>query len=468
MATSSLTLKREIGLIGGISYIVGTVIGSGIYIFPGAVLQGCGNSIGLTLCMWVFSGFTSLCGAICYAELGSRIGKSGGDYTYIKESFGNLFGFLYAWMNLLTRPMSAAIGCMASAEYIMTAVSCSEDIHHSAKTLLTLVILVFVVCLNGYSVKLGSYYQTISTISKIGVLVIIIVAGLIHLGQGHNDNFQNAFNTENVTVLGLSKAFYASYFAYGGFTIPISIILGVLLTIIAYVSTIIAYHAVLTNSQITSDVAVAYVFAQHKLGFFQWVILPTIGLFAAVSANFNVFQSSRLNFVAGRDNLFPRWLSMVNFKSRTPLVSILLLMVTASLVIIFVNIRSILSTYTFLKILGTFLSILSLKRIRKQYPDSSTTLKTVKCCVLTVSNYCFLTAPLLCPVVYVTITLLVCIVFLVFDIQAMLSVTILLGSGAIAYLISTETPLCKISPLKPLNGVYYVQFPNWSAENYAW
>jgi len=117
--SGTIKLKKELGLHNGVAIIVGVIVGSGIFVSPKGVLQEAG-SVGLALLIWVFCGVISLVGAICYAELGTMILKSGADYAYIRESFGNLPAFLYLWVALIVIiPTGNAIAALTFANYVL-------------------------------------------------------------------------------------------------------------------------------------------------------------------------------------------------------------------------------------------------------------------------------------------------------------------------------------------------------------
>jgi L-type amino acid transporter 9 len=157
---TSISMKRDVGLIGGIAIIVGTMIGSGIFASPKGVLMASG-SVGMALIVWAICGVLAVCGAMAYAELGTMIPTSGGEYTYIREAFGSLPAFLYAWTAcIVIKPSQLAIICLIFGEYIVTPFypdcTARSDIQHIIKLLAAFAIGKYVLLYLSYLVNV--YY----------------------------------------------------------------------------------------------------------------------------------------------------------------------------------------------------------------------------------------------------------------------------------------------------------------------
>lgn len=114
----TIELKKQITLLQGVAIIVGIIIGSGIFVSPVGILKEV-DSIGLSFVMWIVCGlYNALC-AVCYAELGTSIPESGGEYIYIKRAFGDVPAFICLWINfVLICPVGIAASALIFSMYL--------------------------------------------------------------------------------------------------------------------------------------------------------------------------------------------------------------------------------------------------------------------------------------------------------------------------------------------------------------
>ena len=124
---SRIALKPQIGLFSSSTIIIGCIVGSGIFLSPKSVLENSG-SVGMSLIVWTVSGIFSLIGALCFAELGTTLPVSGGEYSYIMVAFGDLPAFLLLWVTLIIiNPTGQAIVALTFAYYVVQPFYTTED-----------------------------------------------------------------------------------------------------------------------------------------------------------------------------------------------------------------------------------------------------------------------------------------------------------------------------------------------------
>src|SRR5580700_301436 len=119
METARTELKRDLGTWPAMSIVVGTVIGSGIFLVPKTMIQRVG-SVEWVFAIWVVGGLLSLAGALSYAELAAAMPEAGGEYVFLREAYGPMWGFIYSWTQMWVAK-SGSIATLATGFYIYLA-----------------------------------------------------------------------------------------------------------------------------------------------------------------------------------------------------------------------------------------------------------------------------------------------------------------------------------------------------------
>ncbi|HEY6854123.1 MAG TPA: amino acid permease [Gemmatimonadales bacterium] len=172
--TTPVSYARRLGLFSGTMAVIGGIIGSGIFATPNVVAQRVGTA-GLALATWILGGLIALAGAYCYGELGERMPKAGGQYVYLRDAFGPLSGFLYAWALLLIMATgAAAFVAVTFANYTVALLGLPP----AAVMPLAIGAIALVCAINYLGVAPGAITQNIFTLLKLGALAVLIVVGV--------------------------------------------------------------------------------------------------------------------------------------------------------------------------------------------------------------------------------------------------------------------------------------------------
>lgn len=331
--TNKIQMKKQLGLLEGIAIILGIICGSGIFISPKGVITEVG-SVGISLIIWVLCGLLSMIGALCYAELGTCIPRSGGDYAYIYEAFGDLPAFLYLWAaNLIFVPTTNAIMGLTFAEYVLQPFFPNCSIPDSSVRLLAAVTICLLTFINCYDVKDTSKMQNVFMFTKVGALLIIIITGLVWVILGHTENFENAFENTITDPGKIAVAFYSGIFSYSGWNylnfmteelknpyvnLPRAIYISLPLITLIYVLANVAYLSVLTPTAMIASRAIAVTYGDQLLGMMAWTIPVMVAISAFGGLSVHIMTSSRMCFVGARNGHFPSMLSHINISRFTP------------------------------------------------------------------------------------------------------------------------------------------------------
>ncbi|XP_075876686.1 large neutral amino acids transporter small subunit 2 isoform X2 [Nelusetta ayraudi] len=345
-AGAGVTLQKQIGLVSACGFIIGNIIGSGIFVSPRGVLENA-SSVGVAIFVWLGTGIITAIGALCYAELGVTIPRSGGDYSYVKDIFGGLAGFLRLWMAVLViYPTSQAVVALTFANYVLQPLFPSCLPPESSLRLLATVCLLLLTWVNCHSVRWATRIQDVFTAGKLLALALIIIMGVVQVCKGHYYWLvpAHAFQTFKDYDAGLiALSFLQGSFAYGGWNflnyiteelvdphknLPRAIFISIPVVTFVYVFANMAYATTLSPQELLSSNAVAVTFGEKLLGVMSWIMSMSVALSTFGGVNGSLFTSSRLFLAGAREGHLPRLLAMIHVRRCTPIPALLFTLVS--------------------------------------------------------------------------------------------------------------------------------------------
>ena len=354
---SSPQLQRQLGLWASISIVVGSVIGSGIFMKPATMAGQVGSPLVLLL-VWVIAGIVSLFGAMINAEVGILLPKTGGQYVYFRHMYGEFFAFLYGWAAFIvinTAAIAAISFVFAQySEYIIHLPRLSPDTEKSfvisipfigkifplenigVKSVAILLIVLFT-WINYYSVKAGGAVQVFFTVLKVAALILLVLA-IFFSGNGSFQHFFTVSADRDTSIWSKVSGFIAAtsgaLAAYDGWNnlgfvageiknpkanIPRGLIIGLGICILMYVLTTQAYLYILPIDELTKSTLVASDALEGAIGVGGGFFIALLVMISTAGAtNGNILPCARITFAMAEEKRFFSWADKVHPGFHTP------------------------------------------------------------------------------------------------------------------------------------------------------
>lgn len=385
---SAKELKRSLGYLQTTTYVVGILLGSGIFISPSFVAKET-SSMGVSIVIWIISGIICLLGALCFCELASIFKKAGGEYIFIKEIYGDAVSFFTIWAQLLIifpagyAFLAATIGEYIAGPFFETTSSYGLWLARGVAVLSLIVSFV----INCIDIEFVGKSQVVFTVIQSLTVLFVSAVGLWQVCIGRTENYENMFlNSKEFDPRGLSLAFYDSLWAYDGWgyisviieeiqnperNMPLAVMTGIPFVTICYVLINLAFMSALTQSEMASSPAIATVYIEKVLGKTASIVISFAAAISCFSSlNASICVSARALLSAAREGHLPEPISFIHRKRRSPIPSLLLELVLTAVWIFAVGseLQTFLTYFSFAVWLTYALAICGLIYIRMKQP----------------------------------------------------------------------------------------------------
>ncbi len=379
----SLCLKREVGLFSAVMLVVGNTIGTGIFTTSGFIIKELQDP-GAVLLVWLLGGVIALFGALSYAELGKMFPSSGGEYTFLKETFGNAFGFLAGWISLVvgfSAPIAAT--SIAFSKYFLELFHLPNS-ENLVKVLAVSVILLFSF-IHIQRIEVGANFQAGLTGFKILFLLVFLLAGFASLKEG-SKNFWSLNlipKKESLFSLSFPVVFIYVMYAYSGWNaatyigeeiknprknIPLALILGVSVVTVLYLGINLLYIKALSFEEMSGVIEIGAKTAEKIFGndlSFLFTAGITLGLLSVLSAM--IIAGPRVYYAMARDGVFFKIFAKVHPEKKTPIFSIFLQAGIAIFMVLTSTFEALLLYIGFTLSLCASLTVAGLIKLKKKF-----------------------------------------------------------------------------------------------------
>ncbi len=352
-------LARALSLRDAIALVL-TVIGTGVFLKTATMAQLVGSPSSVLLA-WVAAGILSLAGALTYAELGAMMPEAGGEYVFLREAYGDLLAYLFGWSSVMLiasgglAAVSTALASFLASFVPLDAVWVTRDLHLLGQVVhwrfgvlqvVAVAVILLFAWVNSRGIAVGARVHWVATVAKLGGIGIIVLGAFFLSNAGSWDHLKVPETAQSAsTVSAFGAAMIAALWAYHGWqnvpmmageiekperNVPRALIYGMLIVILVYLLTNLAYFYALPFTEITTSNSTAFrdalpVAAKAAQTFWSRgaQIVSLAFIIAAIGAlNGITMMNARVPFAMARDGLFFRFLGNLSPKSQVPVKAI--------------------------------------------------------------------------------------------------------------------------------------------------